>query len=71
MQTSPQSITQSKTFNPIKYACNNCEDVIYSRREGEYVTCQCGSIAVDQTRYYMRLIGKPENFIKVENDTKR
>lgn len=58
-------------FNPIKYACNNCEDVIYSRREGEYVTCQCGAIAVDQTRYYMRLIGKPEDFIKVENDTKR
>ena len=70
MQTNPQNITQFKTFNPTKYECNNCEDVIYSRYEGEFVTCKCGSISVDQTFYYTRLIGKPENFMEVENDIK-
>lgn len=44
-------------FNPPKYQCTKCGDIIWSRAEGEYVSCSCGSIAVDYTRCYGRLIG--------------
>ena len=47
----------STGFKPSKYKCLLCDDVIYSRSEGEYTTCECGACAIDQTRYYTRLIG--------------
>lgn len=42
--------------------CNKCGDVIYSKYDGEFTTCKCGAISVDQTPYYTRYIGDPENF---------
>lgn len=49
--------------------CNKCHDRIFSTYEGEFVTCKCGAISVDQTRYYSRFIGKPEDFKKDDNYT--
>lgn len=37
--------------------CPHCHDIIYSRYDGEYRTCKCGALAVDQTPYYERWIG--------------
>lgn len=48
--------------------CKLCKDVIYSRWEGEYRSCKCGAIAVDQTKHYMRGVGNFENFEQVEED---
>jgi hypothetical protein len=48
--------------------CKLCKDVIYSRWEGEYRTCGCGSISVDQTMYYMRCVGDMDKFERVEED---
>lgn len=45
---------------PVK--CRKCGDVIASRYYGEYVTCKCGAISVDQTPYYSRYIGEPSDF---------
>lgn len=50
--------------------CKLCSDVIYSRSEGEYRSCKCGAIAVDQTPYYTRYIGEPANFIKVDEQNR-
>lgn len=50
----------------VKHQCKLCEDIIWSAYSGEYKECKCGAIAVDQTAYYARYIGKPENFIKVD-----
>ena len=47
--------------------CAKCHDSIYSRYQGEFVTCKCGSISVDQTKYYVRHIGNLEDFVK-KND---
>ena len=43
--------------------CRKCKDKIFSRYEGEYRICSCGTIAVDQTQYYTRLIGNINDFI--------
>lgn len=53
-----------------KRECNKCGDTIWSKREGEYVVCSCGAIAVDQTKYYERRIGDPNDF-HVEESNKR
>jgi len=50
------------------YQCLKCEDIIKSSYSGEYVTCKCGRISVDQTRYYTRFIGKPSLFKEIKND---
>jgi len=53
-------------FEPVKLRCNNCADIISSRYPGEYVTCKCGCISVDQTEYYMRISGNEEDYCEVE-----
>ena len=52
-------------FEPEPLQCRKCKDIIWSRYEGEFVSCKCRAISVDQTRYYSRYIGNPENFIEV------
>jgi len=51
------SNTNPPVFNPNKYRCLKCFTVIMSTYPGQYVSCKCGAIAVDQTEYYVRLIG--------------
>jgi len=51
-----------------KSQCAKCNDVIYSHYDGEYSACKCGAIAVDQTPYYARHIGNPEDFKEVDAD---
>ena len=50
-------------FEPKEVGCAKCGDKIHSRTEGEFRTCKCGAISVDQTRYYTRYIGNQEDFI--------
>lgn len=40
---------------PVHVPC--CKDWIWSNWSGHYEACKCGSSAVDQTAYYMRLTG--------------
>lgn len=47
-------------WNPCKYKCKKCEDIIWSRRPGEFRPCKCGECFVDQTRYYARFSGDLE-----------
>jgi len=49
------------SWNP-DVECNKCGDKIHSKYSGEFVTCKCGAISVDQTRYYSRYIGDPKDF---------
>lgn len=63
-----KSKKQKIEFNPPKFKCAKCSDVIWSKTEGQYTSCSCGAIAVDCTRYYGRQIGNQEDFIKVEEN---
>lgn len=51
-------------FNPEEIQCAVCKDIIKSSFEGEYVSCSCGAIAVDQAKHYTRYLGDPKNFIR-------
>lgn len=43
--------------------CAKCNDIIWSRYDGEFRSCKCGAIAVDQTPYYARYIGDQQDII--------
>lgn len=52
-----------------KYKCKLCGDVIQSEYDGHLKRCKCGKIAVDQSEFYTRLIGEPENIEVVDNES--
>jgi hypothetical protein len=43
--------------------CNKCGDVIQSTHQHDYVTCNCGAIAVDGGNGYLRAAGDTKDFI--------
>lgn len=51
-----------KPWNPSKFKCVKCDDIIWSKYPGEFVSCKCNECFVDQTRYYMRSSGNLELF---------
>ncbi len=55
-------MSDEKEWNPAIYQCRECFDMIWSEHPGQFVTCDCGSISVDQTRSYGRFIGDQSNF---------
>lgn len=55
-------------WKPPHYKCAKCKSVIFSSFPGEYVSCSCGAISVDQTRHYSRFIGEFKSFL--EKNTK-
>ena len=54
-------------FNPRIRYCRKCNVGIYSTYEGQFVSCKCGAISVDQTRHYERCIGNLEDFADAPN----
>lgn len=61
------SSMQNLAFNPPHVKCRKCGDEIWSKYVGEFVTCKCGAISVDQTRHYTRYIGTPSDFEEVNH----
>lgn len=43
--------------------CAKCKDIIWSKTSGEFTSCKCGAISVDQTEYYARYIGNRADFV--------
>ena len=52
--------------------CAKCKAIIFSRHRHDFVTCECGAIAVDGGMAYLKRVGKPEDFIdrSMEMDSK-
>jgi phage FluMu protein Com len=57
---------KGKLENPTKIRCKHCKDIIFSVYSGQYVECQCGSIAIDETEYYTRILASREDYSEVE-----
>ncbi len=55
-------------FDPNHIECALCHDIIWSKYPGQFVTCKCGAISVDQTEYYSRWIGDKQNFIWIPKE---
>lgn len=58
----------ANSFKPHKYQCADCDDIIFSGRPGEFVTCKCGAISVDETLHYTRFIGQMHKFKEVKDE---
>lgn len=50
------------------FQCKKCGDKIYSRYSGEFRTCTCGAIFIDETEYYCRYGKTLEDAIECELD---
>jgi hypothetical protein len=50
-----------------KFICLKCGDIIFSKYPGHFVTCTCGSLSVDQTEDYIRILGNQEDYTEVVN----
>ena len=48
--------------------CTHCDDMIHSSYSGEYVSCKCGKIGVDQTEYYTRVMGNEGDYLVVNRE---
>lgn len=59
-----------KEGNRIVLQCLVCDDEVFSRFSGEYKSCQCGAIAIDQTPYYYRIVGDHDTFMAYEKKVK-
>lgn len=54
-------------FVPKTYMkCKKCNDVIHSSYSGEFVSCKCQAVSVDETFWYCRLIGEPADMERVD-----
>ena len=56
--------------NVVQLYCNKCCDTIHSSYSGEYVSCKCGKIGVDQTEHYTRMIGNEGDYLVVNKEDK-
>ena len=49
--------------------CNNCKDIIYSRAVHDFHWCSCEKCAIDGGLEYVRIVGNPEDWHRVEITT--
>ena len=54
--------------NVVQLYCNKCYDTVHSKWSGDYVSCKCGAIGVDQTHHYTRIIGNEGDYLVVNNE---
>lgn len=50
----------------MKLKCKKCNDIIEGDKKGTYIECKCKAIAIDETEYYVRVIGNLEDIEEVE-----
>lgn len=50
----------------MKIRCRKCGDIIEGDKKGHLISCSCGSIAIDETLYYVRLIGNHKDIEEVK-----
>ena len=61
----------------MKIKCKHCNTIIEGDGKGTYIECKCGKCAVDETKYYVRVIGDFGDYEEVKdqkgdnNDTER
>jgi hypothetical protein len=60
------SSRSKKIENPHKLLCLLCKTIASSCYYGEYSTCKCGAIGIDEDEVYIRIVGNRENYCEVE-----
>ena len=54
----------------MKIKCKKCGDVIEGDKKGTYIQCKCKTIAIDETRWYWRIIANIEDFEEIKEGDK-
>lgn len=54
----------------MKIRCKKCNTIIEGDGKGTYIRCRCGACAVDETKYYWRIIANSEDFEEILKETK-
>ena len=52
----------------MKIKCKLCGDIIEGDKKGHLISCKCESCHIDETPYYVRILGFPENIEEVEGE---
>ena len=52
----------------MKIKCKKCGDIIEGDKRGTFIQCSCKAIAIDETKWYTRLIGEPEDYEEVKEE---
>jgi hypothetical protein len=55
-------------FKETKFMCLKCGDLVYSSYPGQFVSCKCGRLSVDETEYYIRILANNEDYIEVTDE---
>lgn len=50
----------------MKIKCKLCGDIIEGDKKGTYITCSCGKCFIDETPYFVRVGGNPEDIEEVK-----
>ena len=50
----------------MKIKCKHCNEIIEGDGKGTYISCKCGKCAIDETKYYVRIIGNFEDYERIE-----
>ena len=54
----------------MKIKCKLCNDIIEGDKRGTYTACKCRAIAIDETPFYVRVIGDMKNIEDIEGKIK-
>ena len=52
----------------MKLQCLKCGDIIEGDKKGTFITCSCKEIFIDETEWYFRFGGEPQNILVVEKN---
>lgn len=53
----------------MKIQCKHCKEIIEGDKRGTYIECKCGKVAIDETKYYVRVIGDFKDWEEVKDDS--
>ena len=52
----------------MKIKCLKCGDILEGDNKGTYFTCSCKSCYIDETPYYVRVGGNPEDIEQIQEN---
>lgn len=52
-----------------KIKCKLCNTIVDGKELGCLIFCKCKKCAIDETKYYCRIIGDTKNWEKIEEES--
>lgn len=49
----------------MKIRCKLCDTVVEGDKKGHLIWCKCGKCAIDETKYYCRIIGNIADYEEI------